>query len=312
MNIILARMKKVIADALNGGEKTMTEKEAYELAQKLGLEHKAGIELNPEGDDNCQVVVHGDKASQNDAWGIDSSGDFLDALNTVSDARQAIFDKLDAYAKTNFGSDKKFKIVDHGFGTTTTENKNFFTRFVEERNGIMVSKQVTPYQIQYCAMLIDGDGLYAKGEPTFQKPRVSKQWWSEDGSKPVDFDESPQQEINKGTLDKASKGLRKALDVVGRACLIKDKSKYTEDELAFAEQLSASRAKAEANVNNMVSQAENKADNMKQIITDMQSMAQKIQEAKGNGSGKVLKHLFNNKDAVLNTLDAIANYSYSN
>jgi hypothetical protein len=51
---------------------------------------------------------------------------------------------------------------------------------------------------------------------------------------------------------------------------------------------------------------------MKQIITDMQSMAQKIQEAKGNGSGKVLKHLFNNKDAVLNTLDAIANYSYSN
>ena len=28
MNIILARMKKVIADALNGGEKTMTEKEA--------------------------------------------------------------------------------------------------------------------------------------------------------------------------------------------------------------------------------------------------------------------------------------------
>jgi citrate synthase len=102
------------------------------------------------------------------------------------------------------------------------------------------------------------------------------------------------------------------LDVVGRACLIKDKSKYTEDELAFAEQLSASRAKAEANINNMVSQAENKADNMKQIITDMQSMAQKIQEAKGNGSGKVLKHLFNNKDAVLNTLDAIANYSYSN
>lgn len=310
MNIVLARLKNVIADALNGGAKTMTESEAYKLASDLGLEHVAGIELNAEGTDNCEVILHGDKNYQNDAWSVDNSKDFLDALNTVESAKQAIYDKLDAYAKATFGSDKKFAIVEHGFGKTTTENLNFFTRFVEERNGMMVSKQVTPYQIQYCAMLIDGDGLYAKGTPSFQKPRVSKQWWNEDCTEPVDFDENPQQEINKDSIDKASKGLRKALDVIGRACVIKDSSKYSNEELDFAKELDSARVKAQNNIDNMVKQAEGKADNMKQIVTDMQSMAQKIMDAKGNGSGKVLKHLFKNGDAVLNTLDAIASYSY--